>query len=115
MGTGPPPELEVARVERWCREQVPAAVRDALRIECEISGRDNTIVERRPPWNGQSRGEWMSTPVARLRHLKSRSIWRLYWRGRDGRWRECPSLPYAASVDQLLEELERDQDALFWG
>jgi hypothetical protein len=115
MAIGPPPDVDVARVRRWCRAQVPADVRDKLRIECDVSGRDVVIVERRPPWGPEAGPEWTTTPVALLRYLKSRRVWRLYWRGSDERWHEYPELPFSASVEELLHELDRDPTALFWG
>lgn len=115
MSSAPPPDIDVARVQRWCRGRVPDHVLSQLRIECEVSGRDITILERRPPWGPEAGPEWMKSPVARLRYLRSRSVWRLYWRDSDERWHEYPDLPFAASVEELLTELERDPTALFWG
>jgi hypothetical protein len=80
-----------------------------------MSGRDVTIVERRPPWGLQAGPEWMSTPVALLRYLTSRRVWRLYWRGSDERWHEYPDLRFARTVDELLAEIDRDPTALLWG
>jgi hypothetical protein len=34
-----PPELDVARIRRWCDERVPVRVRDQIRIECEVATR----------------------------------------------------------------------------
>ena len=47
-GTGLP-ELDVARVRRWCEQRVPAHVRDQIRVECEVAPRHLTIVECRAP------------------------------------------------------------------
>ncbi|MBO0879562.1 MAG: hypothetical protein J2P17_04170 [Mycobacterium sp.] len=44
------PELDVARVRRWCRERVPAHARDEVRVEADIGSRHVTVVECRPPW-----------------------------------------------------------------
>jgi hypothetical protein len=115
MAIGPPPELAVARVQRWCRQRVPEHALSQVRVECESSGRDVTIVECRAPWSPDIGPEWTRFPVARLRYLTSRGVWRLYWRDRDGGWHEYPGLPFARDVGQLLEEVDRDPTALFWG
>ena len=39
------PELDVARVLRWCEQRVPEHARDQVRVECDISPRHLTIVE----------------------------------------------------------------------
>ena len=31
------PELDVARVQRWCAEQVPEHVRDEIQVECDVA------------------------------------------------------------------------------
>jgi hypothetical protein len=110
-----PPTTSVARVQAWCRARVPEAVRDRVRIECEVSGRDLTVVERHPASDPSMGPEWSRSPVARLRYLTSRGVWRLYWHGSDDSWHEYPDLPFARTVDELLDEIEQDPRALFWG
>ena len=39
------PELDVARVQRWCAARVPEHARHQVRVECEIAPRHLTIVE----------------------------------------------------------------------
>lgn len=109
------PELDRARVQRWCRDRVPQDARHQVRLEADFSGRDVTIVERRAPWNSEAGPDWTTLPVARLRYLKSRGVWRLYWRDRDERWHEYPQLPFARDIDELLTEIDRDPTAIFWG
>jgi hypothetical protein len=115
METTGVPELSLARVQRWCRDRVPERARHQVRVECEVSGRDVTIVERRPPWAQDADGDWMRSPVARLRYLKSRSVWQLYWPDRNARWHEYSDLPFAHDVEELLTEVDRDPMAIFWG
>jgi Protein of unknown function (DUF3024) len=112
---GTVPEISLARIERWCRERVPEQVRDRVRVECEVDGRDVTIVDARAPWRPDLGPDWTRLPVARLRYLRSREVWRLYWRDRDEGWHEYRGLPFASSVDELLSEIDRDPTAIFWG
>jgi hypothetical protein len=108
------PELDLARVRRWCETRVPEHARHKVRIECEVDGRDLMIVERHPPWRPEAE-QWIRTPVARFRYLRSRRVWRLYWIDSNGRRREYPGLPFAPDVADLLVELDEDPTALFWG
>jgi hypothetical protein len=39
------PEMDVVRVQRWCRGRVPEHVRDEVRVEVDAADRHMTIVE----------------------------------------------------------------------
>ena len=62
------PDLDVARVRRWCAARVPERARDQVRVECEATPRHLTIVERRAPWRQNHGSEWSTVPIARLRY-----------------------------------------------
>jgi Protein of unknown function (DUF3024) len=78
------PEMDVARVQRWCHDKVPEYVRDRVRIEVDVAERHLTIIECRPPWRADTGSEWTRFPIARLRYAKTRGVWSLYWRDRSG-------------------------------
>ena len=56
------PELDVARVQRWCAARVPEHARHQVRVECQVAPRHLTIVERRAPWREDFGPEWTSLP-----------------------------------------------------
>jgi hypothetical protein len=77
MGAADPmalPDLDVARVQRWCAARVPEHARHQVRVECEIAPRYVTIVERRAPWREDFRPEWTSfrSPASATPLLPSR-------------------------------------------
>jgi hypothetical protein len=109
------PELDIARVQRWCDARVPEHVRDQVRVECDVSGRAVTIVECRPPWHPDAGPEWMRQPIARLRFTKSRSEWTLYWPDRNSAFHRYDLAPPTAHVGDLLAEVDRDPTCIFWG
>jgi Protein of unknown function (DUF3024) len=109
------PETDVVRVQRWCRDRVPAHARDQVRIEADVADRHVTIVECQPSWPSDPGAEWTRFPVARLRYTKSARLWSLYWRDRNLRFHEYDRVPATASVEDLLAEIDRDPTALFWG
>jgi hypothetical protein len=109
------PELDVARVRRWCEQRVPAHVRDQVRVECDVGLRHLTIVECRPPWRPEADPEWTRLPVARLRYTKAIRRWSLYWRDRHARFHAYDLLPPSPHVDDLLREIDSDPTAIFWG
>jgi hypothetical protein len=43
------PELDMARVRRWCQQRVPEHAHSQVAVECDVTPRHVTIVECRPP------------------------------------------------------------------
>jgi hypothetical protein len=110
------PELDIARVRRWCEERVPPHVRDQVRVECDVAPRHLTIVESRPPPRREGTGpEWTRFPIARLRYTQANRTWSLYWRDRNLRFHRYEQLPPSPHIDDLLQEIDRDPTAIFWG
>ena len=109
------PELDLARIRRWCEQRVPEHVRDQVRVECDVGPRSVTIVECRPPWRAGTGSEWTRFPIARLRYVKAASRWSLYWRDRHLRFHAYDRLAPSVHIDDLLQEIDRDPTAIFWG
>ncbi|MCU1674705.1 MAG: hypothetical protein JWN77_2818 [Frankiales bacterium] len=107
------PAADVAQVQAWCEGRVPAAMRDQVRVACDVDAPSLTIVEEHPPWDGA--GGWTRSPVARLRYVARRSEWTLYCVGATGDFRRYDPVQPASSVGPLLSEIERDTTAIFWG
>src|SRR5680860_465302 len=111
----PLPELDVARVQRWCAARVPEHARHQVRVECELAPRHLTIVERRVPWREDYGPEWTSFPIARLRYTATDRSWTLYWRDRHLRFHIYDPLAPSHRVEDLLTEIDRDPTCIFWG
>lgn len=109
------PELDVARVRRYCESRVPARFRDEARIEAGVRGNAVTIFDCRPPWHpDDAGGDWTRTPVAQFRYDPSKTTWTLHWSDRNGRWHPYEHVP-PGSLDDLLVEVDADPMAIFWG
>lgn len=104
------PELDIARVQRWCATRVPEHARHQVRVECQIAPRHLTIVERRAPWR-----DWTSFPIARLRYTAADKSWTLYWRDRNLRFHLYDLLAPSSQVEDLLTEIDSDPTCIFWG
>ena len=99
------PELDVARVQCWCAN-MPAHVRDWVRVECDVADRHLTILEPRPPWRADLGPDWTPFPIARFRHVAVGREWELYWRDRNLRWHRYEDLPPSRSVQDLIDEVD---------
>ena len=111
----PLPELDVARVQRWCAARIPDRARHQVRLELEVAARHLTIVERRAPWQSGDDGPWSTLPIARLRYTATTRTWTLYWRDRNLRFHTYDPLPPSARIEDLLAEIGRNPGGIFWG
>ncbi|MGI9000856.1 MAG: DUF3024 domain-containing protein [Pseudonocardia sp.] len=109
------PDLDVARVQRWCAQRVPERARHQVRVECDLAPQHLTIVECRAPWQGGDGTDWTRFPIARLRYTQASKTWELYWRDRDLRFHVYDRIRPSASVDDLLTEIDSDPTSIFWG
>ena len=107
------PETDLARIRRWCDEQVPRHLWEQLRIESDVADRHVTIVEVRPPWDGK--GEHTRFPIARLRWTQVRREWSLLWRDRNLRFHEYDQLAPTPDVQIVLDFLATKRDPMFFG
>lgn len=109
------PELDVARVQRWCAARVPERARHQVHVECLAAPRHLTIVERRAPWRENLGPEWSSLPIARLRYTATDNTWTLNCRDRNLRFHRYDQMAPTSQVEDLLAELDRDPTCIFWG
>ncbi|MEY8017458.1 DUF3024 domain-containing protein [Mycobacterium servetii] len=80
------PQIDIARVQRWCRDRLPAFALAEVRVEVDVAERHLTVVECRSPWRPEIGAQWTRFPIARLRYVKSTGLWSLYWRDRNLRF-----------------------------
>jgi len=109
------PELDVARVQRWCAARVPEHARHQVRVECDVAPRHLTIVGRRAPWREDVGPEWISFPIARLRYTAADKPWTLYWPDRNLRFHTYRLLAPSHRVEAPPTEIDRDPTCIFWG
>ena len=108
------PDLDVARVRRWCEARVPQRARHQVRVECDVAPGHLTIVERRAPWR-EDGSEWTTSPIARLRYSATDGTWTLLNHDRNLRFHAYDLIGPSQDVDDLLAEIDRDPGSIFWG
>ena len=112
------PELDVDRARRFVDERndaVPVEARDKIRYELDVGPGSLTILERRPPWREGYGSEWSSFPIARLRYVKARKEWTLYWRDRNLKFHRYERVAPTPTIQVLLDEVIADPIYIFWG
>jgi hypothetical protein len=109
------PDLDLARIRRYCEGRIPARVAHLVRLELDIEGGSVTILECRSPWSPDMGPEWTRFPIARLRFTVSRGEWALYWRDRNLAFHRYTQVDPSPDVAVLLAEIEADPTSIFWG
>ncbi|MFP4639602.1 MAG: DUF3024 domain-containing protein [Guyparkeria sp.] len=109
-------EIDRRRVEKQVTEFVearrpPVDLRVQMDIGFHVEGQAVELFERRR----SMRGHRIEEPFARFVHVRSRSVWKLYWMRMDGRWQRYLPLPEAERLEDLLEEVDEDPNACFFG
>jgi len=108
------PDLDLARIRAYCDTRVPIRLREEARIEATVRGNSVTIFDCRPPWQ-PNLTQWSKAPVAQLRYKPATAAWTLYWADRNGRWHVYDDLPPDRPVQTLIDEIDDDPTAIFWG
>ena len=113
-------DLQLARVRREVdefieRRRPPEKIRDEVDLVCRIDEDDQSVViyEIRPDW--QDPDETVHTRVARMKYVKSRDVWKLYWMRRDLKWHKYPPSPEVRSLQEAIEIVDEDDNGCFWG
>jgi len=114
MAFGP---IELKRIEQTvgelCRKRSPAHLKDQVRLEYVVKGHDVVIYERRPRWNNPK--EWGDSPVAKLKFARTAKQWRLYWQRADLKWHEYQRCSGSVDLEKLVQEIDADPLACFFG
>jgi hypothetical protein len=107
------PDLDLARIQRYCDNRIPAHLRDEARVEVTARGKNVTIYDCRPPWHPELT-EWSRVPVAQLRYDPDTNRWTLYCADRNSRWHRYDLID-PGTAEQLLNEIDNDPTGIFWG
>jgi hypothetical protein len=115
MTVGEPPQLDVARVQRWCANQVPEYIGNEVRVECDIAPRHLTICECWPPGREDSRPDWTRFPIARPHYTRTTGLWTVYWPDHNLKYHRYQPLDPSPRIQDLLDYFDTRADPIFLG
>jgi hypothetical protein len=103
------------QIERilWTHRRPPLHLRHLVREGQSIEGHEIEIFECRPYFRDKSL--WIKSPVAKTRYVRSRNIWKVYWRRGDGKWHPYEPCPETSSLEEWLHLINKDENNCFWG
>lgn len=90
----------------------PEELRAKLDIAYVQDNRNIFIVEIRPKWNEPE--IILRYPVAKIRHVKSQDVFKLYYMRANGKWVPFPLQHESSDLTTLLEYVEDDPICCFW-
>lgn len=95
------------------RRRPPEHIRSQLDVGYVIDGQTVDIVESRPDWLETTRIR--QTPVARVRFVRTRMRWCLYWMRQDLKWHSYEPAAWHASLKSALQAIDSDEYCCFFG
>ena len=108
--------LEIQLIHRLvgelCERRTPYHVKDTIRLTYTIGNQHVVISEERP---ARPSSKWIVLEIAKLRYLRARNEWQLYWKRASGKW--WPYEPHTSSrtLAAMIKEIELDSDGCFFG
>lgn len=110
-------ELELQRIKKQigglCTRRTPAQFKDQLRFDYKIENHSVVINEIRPDWRNPA--VQISMPFAKLTFVKSKNIWKLYWKRASGKWETYGPKESSKELSTLVKEIEDDRYGCFFG
>jgi hypothetical protein len=95
------------------KRRPPLHIRDRLDLRADITGSEAVIFEVRPPF--LDRKQTVEHPVAKVKWIGTRKVWRLFWMRADLKWHSYDPRPEATDIETLFSEVDRDPHGCFFG
>jgi hypothetical protein len=108
---------EIGQIHRTvgglCERRVPDHVKHEIRLGYSISNHDVVIFEERSLRNQSS--EWIKLDIAKLRYVRKRDEWQLYWKRASGKWWPYEAFTRSKTLAAMVKEIDLDSDGCFFG
>lgn len=105
--------LKQLEEEFWAHRRPPLHLRDKIREGQRIDGQSIELFFTRPAFRRPD--EWIEEPIAKIRNVRSRDVWTIYWRRADLKWHRYEPCAECDSLSAALAEIHRDEHACFFG
>jgi Protein of unknown function (DUF3024) len=110
-------ELELELIDKvvggLCREMNRPEFKDELSIVYLVEIQDVIIFEKRTAY--QRPKEYIETPAAKLKYLRTRNEWQLLWMRGDLKWHGYNPKKKSVKLSDLVAEIKSDPYGCFWG
>ncbi len=97
----------------WSRRRPPLHLRDKMREGQRFTGHAIEFFFVRPRFDQPD--QTVEESLAKVQFVRSRGVWRLYWKRADGQWHGYQPFPEARSLADVLRVVDQDAHACFFG
>ena len=66
-------------------------------------------------FEGQSIELFFVRPAFKVQHVRSRSVWRLFWKRAELKWHRYPPCPEVQTLTDALQVIDEDANGCFFG
>lgn len=97
----------------WSRRRPPLHLRDMLREGQRFTGHAIEFFFVRPAYSRPD--QRVEESLAKVRFVRSRGVWRLFWKRADGRWHAYQPCPETPTLKEALQVIDQDAYSCFFG
>jgi hypothetical protein len=95
------------------KRRPPEHIRSQLDIGYAVVGHTVDVFEIRPDW--QDKTTTRHTPIARVKFVRTKDHWRLYWMRRDLKWHGYEPDEVHNTLMSVLKTVDTDAHCCFFG
>ncbi|MEL6942608.1 MAG: DUF3024 domain-containing protein [Bacteroidota bacterium] len=95
------------------KRRPPVEMRNQVDIGFSFVSQVVEIFEIRPHFKDEDK--ILNIPIAKSRYIKSRGIWKIYWRRGNGKWEAYDPQFEVSSLSDFLKIVDEDEHYCFWG
>jgi hypothetical protein len=97
----------------WAKRRPPLHLRNKVREGQRIKGYEIELFMVRPHFLNPTLQ--IESSIAKTRYIKSRKVWKVFWKRADLKWHRYPPLPEVKSLETFLKLVDEDAHYCFWG
>ncbi len=105
--------IETLETHFWAHRRPPLHLRDKIREGQRFNGMSIELFFVRPLY--QHPDQHVEEAIAKVRFIRSRNEWWLYWRRADGQWHRYPPVLRTATLEDALQVINQDPNGCFFG
>ena len=94
------------------KRRPPTHLRKEVDLRYRIEGQSVEIFEVRPGWRNPE--NTMELPISKAIYVKSRGIWKVYYKRGDLKWHLYDPTPEVDAIEEFLDIVDRDEYYYFW-
>ena len=95
------------------KNRPPIEIRDKVDLGYNYNKDVIELFEIRPIWSKPN--EFQKLSYAKIKHVKTQKIWKLYWMRASGKWQSYEPFPESSNLEELLSIIDEDSYGCFKG